>query len=85
MGRQRKKSQSNRNEESSERILNKIDTSQLSDTEFKTVVITKLNVLTENHQKLQGNYEELTANYSSTKKGYRNNQQGPRANEEHNF
>ena len=55
-------------EEASERMLNEIEASQLSDIEFKTMVIRKLNELTENYQKLQGNYKELTANYISMKK-----------------
>ena len=45
-------------EESSERILTEIQASQLSDTEFKAMVIRKitdLTELTENYQKLQGN------------------------------
>ena len=42
--------------------------SQLSDIEFKDLVIRKLNELTENYQKLQGNYNELTANYINMKK-----------------
>ena len=40
-------------------MLNKIEASQLSDTEFKAVIIrklTELTELTENYQKLQGNY-----------------------------
>ena len=40
-------------------MLNEIEASQLSDTEFKTMVIRKLNEVTENYQKLQGNYEDL--------------------------
>ena len=55
-------------------MLNETEASQLSDTEFKTMVITKLNELTENHQKLQGNYEELTVNCICVKKGHRNYQ-----------
>ena len=55
-------------EEVSERMLNEIEASQLSDTEFKAVVIRKLNELTENYQKLQGNYNELTANYINMKR-----------------
>ena len=55
-------------EESSERMLNEIEASKLSDIEFKTMVIRKLNELSVNYQKLQGNYEELTANYMSIKK-----------------
>ena len=68
MGRQRNNPQSKGKEESSERMLNKIEASQLSDIEFKTMVIRKLNELTENYQKLQGSYKELTANYNSMKK-----------------
>ena len=49
-------------------MLNEIEASQLSDIEFKTMVIRKLNELTENYQKLQGSYEELTANYINMKK-----------------
>ena len=55
-------------EEASERKLNEIEASQLSDTEFKAMVIRKLTELTENYQKLQGNYNELTANYMNMKR-----------------
>ena len=55
-------------EEASERMLNEIEAGQLSDTEFKAVVIMKLNEFTENYWKLQGNYNELTANYINMKK-----------------
>ena len=48
-------------------MLNEIEASRLSDIEFKTMVIRKLNELTENYQKLQGSYKELTANYTSMK------------------
>ena len=59
-------------EEASERMINEIEATQLSDTEFKAMVIRKLtdlSELTENYQKLQGNYSELTANYINMKKG----------------
>ena len=49
-------------------MLNEIEVSQLSDTEFKAIVIRKLTEITENYQKLQGNYSELTANYVNMKK-----------------
>ena len=49
-------------------MLNEIKASQLSDTEFKTMVTRKLKELSANYQKLQGNYEELTANDISIKK-----------------
>ena len=54
-------------EEVSERMLNEIEASQLSDIEFKALVIRKLIELTENSQKLQGNYNELTTNYINMK------------------
>ena len=40
-------------EEASERTLNEIQASQLSDIEFKAMVIIKVNELTEKFQKLQ--------------------------------
>ena len=52
-------------------MLNEIEASQLSDTEFKAMVIrklTELSELKENYQKLQGNYNELTAIYINMKK-----------------
>ena len=55
-------------EEASERMLSEIEASQLSDTEFKAMVIRKLTEFTEYYQKLQGNYNELTANYINMKK-----------------
>ena len=48
-------------------MLNEIEASQLSDTEFKTY-LKKLNELSENYQKLQGSCNEVTANYISMKK-----------------
>ena len=68
MGRQRNNPQSKGKEESSERMLNKTEASKLSDIEFKTMVIRKLNELSENYQNLQGSYEEHTTNYISMKK-----------------
>ena len=55
-------------EEASETMLNEKEASQLSDIEFKELVIRKLKELTQNYQKLQGNYNELTANYINMKK-----------------
>ena len=49
-------------EEVSERILNEIEVRQLSDIEFKALVIRKLNELTENYQ----NYRETTMNSLQT-------------------
>ena len=68
MGRQRKNTQMKGKEEASERMLTEKEASQLSDVEFKAMVIRKLTQLTENYQKLQGNYNELTANYINMKK-----------------
>ena len=67
MGRQRNNPQSKGKEESLKRMLNEIESSQLSDIELKTMVTRKLKELTVNYQKLRGNYEELTANYISIK------------------
>ena len=58
-------------EEASERMLNEKEASQLSDTEYRAMVIrklTELTELTENYKKLQGNYNELTSNYTNMKK-----------------
>ena len=58
-------------EEVSERILTEQEASQLSDTEFKAMVIrklTELSELKENYQKPQENYNELTANYINMKR-----------------
>ena len=41
--------------EVSETMLNEKEASQLSNIEFKAMVIRKLNELTENYQKLKGN------------------------------
>ena len=49
-------------------MLTEKEASQLSDTEFKAMVIRKLTELTENYQKLERNYDELTANYINMKK-----------------
>ena len=68
MRRQRNKPQTKGKEEVSERILNEVETSQLSGLEFKAMVIRKLIELTENYQKLQGSDNELTANYINLKK-----------------
>ena len=65
MGRQRNNYQSKGKEESSERMLNEIEASQLSDTDFQTIVVRKLNELSVNYQKLQGNYKELLQTLSA--------------------
>ena len=68
MPRQGNNPQIKEKEKSSERVLKEIEASQLSDIEFKTMVIRKLNELSENYQNLQGNYKELTTNYTSIKR-----------------
>ena len=68
MRRQRNKPQIKGKEEVSERMLNEVETSQLSGLEFKAMVIRKLIELTEIYQKLQGNDNELTTNYINLKK-----------------
>ena len=68
MGRQRNIPQLKGKEESQERVLNEIEESKLSDTEFKIMAIRKLNELSENYEELQGSYKELTVNYISMKK-----------------
>ena len=49
-------------------MLNEKEASQLSDDEFKELVIRKPNELTHINQKLQGYYNELTANYINIKR-----------------
>ena len=73
-------------EEASERMPTEKEARQLSDTEFKAMVIRKLTELKENYQKLQGHNNELThCNPYQHEKGKRNYQQGPRRNQEYNF
>ena len=48
MGRQRNNPQMKGKEEASETMLNEEEASQLSDTEFKTMIIRKVNELTQN-------------------------------------
>ena len=61
MGRQRKNTQLKGKEEFSEKVLNEIEASKLSDIEFKTMVIRMLNELSENYKELQESYKELSA------------------------
>ena len=68
MGRQRNNPQVKGSGEVSETMPSEKEASQLSDIQFKQLVIRKLNELTQNYQKLQGNYTELTANYINMKK-----------------
>ena len=67
MGRKRNNPQMKGKEEASETMLTEKEASQLSDTEFKAMVIRKLTELTENYQKLQGNYNEPTEHYINMK------------------
>ena len=55
MGIQRNNPQMKGKEEASKRMLYEIEASQLSDIEFKAMVIRKLNEITENYQQLEGN------------------------------
>ena len=71
-------------EEASERTLTEKEATQLSDTDFKAMVIRKLTELTGKYQKLQGNYKTHCKLFER-EKGNRNYQQGPRGNEEYNF
>ena len=59
MGRQWNNPQMKVKEEASERMLTEKEACQLSNTEFKAIVIrklTELSELSENYQKLQGHY-----------------------------
>ena len=85
MGRQRNNHQSKGKKESSERMLTEKEASQLSDTEFKAMVIRKLNELRENYKKLEGSYKEHNSKLYQHEKGHRNYQQEPRGSEEYNF
>ena len=53
MGRQRNNPQMKGKEEAADRMLTEKEASQLSDTEFKAMVIRKFTELTENYQKIQ--------------------------------
>ena len=68
MGRQRNKLQSKGKEESPERVLNETEASNLSDTEFKIMIIRMLKELSENYKELYGSYKKLTGNCISMKK-----------------
>ena len=72
-------------EEVSETILNEKEVSQLSDSEFKELVMRKLNELTENYQKLQGNHNELNANYINMKKEIESINKGQEESKKYDF
>ena len=65
MGRQRNKPQVKGKEEYLERMLTEIEASQLSDTEFKAMVIRKLTELSE-LKRTTRNYKETTMNSLQT-------------------
>ena len=65
IGKQNNNTQWKGKEESPERVLNEIETSKLSDIEFKTMVIRKLNELSENCKEVQGSYKALTVNFNT--------------------
>ena len=46
-------------------MLNEIETSKPSDTEFKIMVIRMLKELSENYKELQESYKELTVKYTA--------------------
>ena len=62
MGRQRNNPQMKGKEEASERMLTEKEASQLSDTEFKAMVIRKLTKFTDKYQ----NYKETKMNSLQT-------------------
>ena len=62
MGRQRNNPQMKGKEEATERMLTETEASQLTDVEFKAMVIRKLSELTENYQ----NYRETMMNSLQT-------------------
>ena len=65
MGRQRNNPQMKGKEEASERMLTEKEASQLSDTEFKAMVIRKLTELSE-LKRTTRNYKETTMNSLQT-------------------
>ena len=74
MRRQRNKSQMKEQDKIPEKQLNKKQTSNLLDTEFKTLVIRMLN-------ELKGKVVELSDNFNSIKKGHGNHNNEPVRNE----
>ena len=66
MGRQRNNPQMKGKEEASERMLTEKEARQLSDTEFKAMVIRKLTELSELTERTTRNYRETTMNSLQT-------------------
>ena len=67
MGRHRNNHQSKWREESPERVLKEIRASNLSDIEFKIMVIRMLKELSESSKELYGSYKKHNWNYISMK------------------
>ena len=68
MGRQRNNPQSKGKEEYPEKRVNEFEASNLSDIEFKIMVIVMHKDLSENYKELYGSYKEFSRNYISMKK-----------------
>ena len=66
-------------------MIKETEASQLSDIEFKELVIRKLNELTQHYQKLQGNYNELNVNYINMKKEIETINKGQEDMKKYNF
>ena len=71
-------------EEASERMLTEKEATQLSNTEFKAMIIRNVTECTQNYQKQRKTTMTHCKLYQH-EKGNRNYQQGPRGNEEYNF
>ena len=72
MGKQRNNPQWKKKEESSEKKLNETEASNLSDIEFKIMVVRMVNKLSENYKELHRRYNELSGNFRSMKKDIEN-------------
>ena len=84
MGRQRNHPQTKEKEGSPEKELNEIEARNLSDIEFKIVVMKMFKKLSEKYKDLHGNYMELSGNCSSMKKDTET-MKGPERNEKYNI
>ena len=78
MGRQRNNPQMKGKEEAIERMLNEIEARQLSDIEFKAIVIGKLNETEDQISGLEDQVEKDTQKEQEKKKGLRKNEEGLR-------
>ena len=68
MGRQRNNCKSKGNEEFPEEEINEVEARNLSDIEFKIMVIRMFKELGERDKELYGSYKKLSGNYSNMKK-----------------